>query len=134
MKYNWPAVVKELRTIVLENVKMKRNDGSIDLVATEHFNLEMRETDTFHPWNSDGELSQALDKISEPACKDDMYCVEDALDNIFEEMGMAIREHYSNHWNFAPGTHLPEDIRMPDCWDGIVPGEFITRVIEAAKK
>ena len=145
MKYNWPAVVKEFRAIVLENVKLYavHGDPKVDPGLMEYFRMEMQQTDTFHPWDNDGQLSRALEKMptscnyrsckSYWARKDGKESIGDALYEVLSEIGDSITYHFEDKWNFAPGFKLPEDVVMPD-WDRIITDKIVNRIIKAAKK
>jgi hypothetical protein len=137
MKFNWPAVVEEFRKIVQEGVSFSKQD------ETDGFHFELRQTDRFHPFDSDGELDRALQKMPKRcdyrslksywAWKNGKYAIEEALDEMLYEVEDAIRDHYSNSWNFAPGFRLPKEINF--AWEGRgATPRMVNRIIKAEKR
>jgi hypothetical protein len=145
MKNNWPAVVKEFRSIVLANVKLygAQNPKQVSKGFTEYFKIQLNQTDTFHPFDTDGELSRALDNMPERcnyrscdsyhAWKDGRCDIADALYAMLTEASELIEYHFSDKWNFAPGAPLPARIDMPRDWTDYAESS-VSRIIKAAKK
>ncbi len=147
MKYNWPAVVKEYRKILVENVKFFDVDeetglGTINKDFTGYFSIQVHQTDTFHPFNSDGELSRALDRMpvrcnyrsikSYWEFKDGKDNIANAIYEMLSEAEDTINDHFADSWNFPPGYAAPDEIEFPD-WDRLVTDRLIARLIRAAK-
>jgi hypothetical protein len=127
---NWPAVAEVLRKSMLENTKIifekyKNDDNDplsqIFISAEEHdFSFVMFQTDTFHPFATDGDLQRSLERmpIRREYRKLKPYWEyknrkESVIDSIFqclEEMKENIEEWYSNSMNHAPGYIRPQDI------------------------
>jgi hypothetical protein len=145
MKNNWPAVVKEFRSIVLANVKLygehtpaKPSEGFMG-----YFKIQLKETDTFHPFDTDGELSRALDRMPERcnyrscesyhAWKDGRCDIADALYAMLTEASELIEDHFGNAWNFPPVYKPPLRIDMPRDWTDYAESS-VSRIIKAAKK
>jgi hypothetical protein len=118
MKYSWPAVVNELRNIMLKNTSFKCATKQQEKDMQDYFRIMMFETDTFHPWNSDGMLSRALDKLPQRCdyrhvenywkWKEGRLEVEEALECVFQEMEDTITEWFGNWMNHPPGYVAPE--------------------------
>lgn len=137
MKFNWPKVIEEFRAIVEEGVSFTTStNGSA-------FRFELRETDRFHPFDSDDTLDRALQGMpvrcdyrsikSYWAWKDGKIIIQEALDEMLYEVEESIRDYYSNSWNFAPGTELPKKIEIS--WEGSGATEkMVNRIIRAAKR
>jgi hypothetical protein len=144
MKYNWPAVVTEFRKIMSSQVKLysQRDDKNISEDFMEYFNTQLFETDTFHPFDTDGELSRAMDRMparcdyrsikSYWAFKDGKENIADALYSMMFEVSDLVEDHFSNVWNFAPGVKLPERIVMPKDWSDIA-DKSVARILKAAR-
>ena len=144
MKYNWPAVVTEFRKIMLANVNLYStlDTKKVSEGYTEYFKIQLFETDTFHPFDTDGELSRALDMIpnrcnyrsleSYHAWKDGRIDIADALYSMMTEVSELVEDHFSNAWNFAPGVKLPERIVMPTGWTDIADSS-VSRILKAAR-
>jgi hypothetical protein len=137
IKYSWPRAVSELRKIVIENVKF-----ALPAEAA-NFKLEMLQTDTFHPFDSDAEhlLSRALGNYPAScnyrSCesywlnKDSKQELAEALRVWFEETNSRMDEYYGDAWNFAPGYTKPTYVCSD--WDTIA-DKVTARVLRAAKK
>ena len=138
MKVNWPAVVLELRNIMIESVSFVDEDQAHADDLKGYFRITMFQTDNFHPWNSDGELDRALSHMparcdyrslkSYWATKNARYRVEDTLDEVLYEMEENIRDHFSDAWNFPPGYRAPDEIEFAS-----IPNSAVARIIRAAK-
>ena len=82
------------------------------------------QTNTFHPWNSDGELGRALDRMPERcnyrsikpywANKEGRRAVGDACSEILTEMEDKIPDWFDDRWNHTPGYVKPLDITFDD--------------------
>lgn len=146
MEYNWPAVMKEFNKIVGENVLIFKDakDKKPDPAWTADFRIQLFRCDSFHPYDSDNELSRALSRM--PAGRRnyrscDAYWEyaerkDDVLDAVYimlEEAGDRIRAHYQEEWNFPPEIELPPKVVAPD--DGTVLNErtLISRILRAAR-
>jgi len=122
MKYSWGKVYYELKKILVENVSFVGRDASHTADLARSFAFEVRETDRFHPYNSDGELSRALDRMPDRcnyrniksywAFKNGKEYVADGLYAVLEEMEELVRDHYKDSWNFAPGYVKPVEIKF----------------------
>jgi hypothetical protein len=145
MKTNWPAVVKEYRKILVENVKFFKvidDFGTIDKSFTEYFRMTVHQTDNFHPWNSDGELSRALARMpircnyrsikSYWAFKNGKENIANAIYEMLTEAEDIINDHFSDSWNFPPGYVAPDEIEFPD-WGYLITDRMVARLIRAAK-
>ncbi len=138
MKTNWPSVVTELRKIMAASVTFEDPDPEVVRDLAGYFRLTMFQTDNFHPWNSDGELSRALERMPDRCnyrsiksywdFKNGRYRVEDALDEVLCEMEDTIRDHFEDSWNFAPGYKKPDEIVFAE-----IPNSAVARIIRAAK-
>ena len=127
MQYNWPKVVDLLRQFAQNRTKIlgKGPEDTLDFMG--HLRLQMQHTDTFHPWNSDGELSRALDRMPKRcdyrsiksywAWKDGKERLADACYEVLCEMEETIEAHYMDSWNFAPGYHKPLAIEFTNSAD-----------------
>ena len=145
MKTNWPAVVKEYRKILVENVKFFKvidDFGTIDKSFTEYFRMTVHQTDNFHPWNSDGELSRALARMpircnyrsikSYWAFKNGKENIANAIYEMLSEAEDIINDHFGDSWNFPPGYVAPDEIEFPD-WGYLITDRMVARLIRAAK-
>lgn len=137
MKANWSAVIDEFRAIVKEGVSFVGPEHAVQ------FRCELRETDRFHPWNSDDMLDRALSRMPKRcdyrslksywAWKDGRLDIQEALDEMLYEVEDTIRDYYSEPWNFAPGYVLPREVRFS--WEGSGATErMVARILRAAKK
>jgi hypothetical protein len=123
MQYNWPKVVELLRQFAQNRTKILGNGPEQTLDYMGHLRLQMQHTDTFHPWNSDGELSRAFDKMPKRcnyrsikpywAYKDGKERLADACYEVLCEMEELILEWFGDSWNHAPGYRAPKEIDFP---------------------
>lgn len=146
MRFNWSAVINEFRKILCENVTIVGVNDTHSKDLNGYFKMTVRETDRFHPWNSDGELSHALDKMPKRcdyrsiksywAWKNGRTTVEDALFEMLQECMDNIREHFEDSWNFSPGYRKPVEIKFS--WDECdmqnLSGRSFARIIRAAQR
>lgn len=147
MRTNWPAVVTEFRKVLVENIKFfdvdeETNFGSINKDLTEYFRMSVFDTDNFHPWNSDGELSRALERMpircnyrsikSYWAFKDGKDEIANAIYEMLTEVEDTVNDYFSDRWNFPPGYTPPDEIEFAD-WDKVVNDRLVARIIRAAK-
>lgn len=144
-KYNWAKAVGEFRKILIENVKLVGNNDAHTADLAGYFRMMVKETDTFHPWNSDGELSRALDKLPKRCdyrslriyneWKSARLDVEDAIYEMLEECSDQIRDHFADAWNFPPGYVKPKEIKIK--WDNCdisnVAGKSFPRIVRVAR-
>lgn len=117
MKYNWSKVVDAFRDIVLANVSFEADTPAQKADFMGYMKEMVKETDTFHPFDSDHELSRALFMVpqrvdyrsvkSYRAWKRSREQVLDALFEMLCEVEDKIRDHFSDEWNFAPGMFRP---------------------------
>ena len=141
MKYNWPKVVEAFRAEIVKHVVFKDKNGKVDQGWMEEFAYIMRATDTFHPWDSDGELSRALERMPQRcdyrsiksywAFKRGKEAILDALYSMCQDVGDIIHDRYDTAWNFAPGIKLPAAIEMPG-WEKEVE-TMLPKILRAAK-
>lgn len=146
MKYSWSQVVDEFRKILCENVTFVGVDASHSKDLNGYFAMTVRETDRFHPFNSDGELSRALDRMPKRcdyrsiksywAWKNGRYAVEDALFEMLLECMDDIRDHFEDSWNFSPGYRKPVEIKFGwnECDSQDLSGRSFARIIRAAQR
>jgi hypothetical protein len=142
MKYSWSAVVNELRNAVLKNVSFKCETKAQEKDMTEYFRIMMVETDTFHPWNTDGLLSRELSKLPQRcnyrsifsywAWKNGRYKVEAILGDVFGEMEDNIFEWFGNPWNHPPGYKAPEVPMKRGCDE--LAEKYTGKIISAGRK
>jgi hypothetical protein len=98
--FDWPHVIKTLRTFVVERVKT-------DPETLEYIKLQMFETDTFHDYASMDDLhSRLTDSLDER--------IWDALYEAIHLLGEQIKEHFEDPWNFAPDYVKPKKLEVPD--------------------
>ena len=146
MKYNWPAAIKELKQIVLEHTVIHAHKDQNPKAWAEHLRHVMFDTDQFHPYGSDDELSRALNRMPDGRCnyssvesywlfKYGREGIADALYLLIVDMGSAIEEYYTDKWNFAPGTGLPDHIERIDyiTAEKLNYSKLTTRILKAAK-
>ena len=118
MKYNWPEVVDAFKEEMLKNLVLSGHNDRYLRELREYVEIEMMETDCFHPFDSDGELSIALKKMPNYCnyrnidsywnWKDGRMLVEDALTEVYFEMEDKIRGWLGNRWNHPPGYYIPK--------------------------
>jgi hypothetical protein len=112
----------------------------------EHLRFTMVETDQFHPYGCDGELSRALNRMPDGRCnyrsvesywafkfgRDDL---EEALYSLISDMGVAIEEYYAEPWNFQPGIGLPDRVVTTnyDAAEKLNYKKLVSRILKAAK-
>ncbi len=147
MKYNWPKINEAFRAEVVKHVEFYSedpNDSDLQVVDKDwkdHFAYYMRSTDTFHPFNSDGDLCRALERMP-TRCnyrsiksywdfKEGKERILDALFDMCQEVDDLIRDYYSDRWNFEPGLKLPCEIETT-IWDNVVP-MMMPKIMKAAK-
>jgi hypothetical protein len=98
--FDWPHVIKTLRTFVASRVKADN-----DTLA--YIKMQMLETDTFHDYSSMDTLYNRLtDSVDER--------VWDALYEAIDQMGQQIIDHFADAWNFGPGYVKPKKLVVPD--------------------
>jgi len=146
MKYSWSQVVDEFRTILIQNVSFVGQTELHTKTLNGYFAMTVRETDIFHPFNSDGELSRALDRMPKRcdyrsiksywAWKNGRMVVEDALFEMLQECMDDIRDHFMNGWNFPPGYRKPVEIKFgwDECDSQDLSGRSFARIVRAAQK
>lgn len=144
MKYNWSKVVDELRQIVIKNTVFKGANENRTKELHAYFKLMMLETDTFHPYNSDGNLSRELDRMPDRCnyrsvesyweWKDSREDVMVALMEVYDEINDLIEEHFADPWNFPPGYTPPVSITFRKDNETELPDETIARILRAARK
>jgi len=147
MKYNWPAAIKELKKVVLEHTTIfVGRETKPSRAWMEHLRFTMVETDQFHPYGCDGELSRALNRMPEGRCnyrsvesywafkfgRDDL---EEALYSLISEMGCAIEEYYAEPHNFPPGASMPDRVvtTTEDVANKLSYARLVSRILKAAK-
>lgn len=146
MKYSWSQVIDEFRTILIQNVSFVGQTETHTKDLNGYFAMMIRETGRFHPFNSDGELSRALDRMPKRcdyrsiksywAWKNGRMIVEDALYEMLLECMGDIQEHFMDTWNFHPGYRKPLEIRFgwDDCDSQNLVGRSFARIIRAAQR
>lgn len=85
----WKDKVRLMRETLKETVKFS------DAQFKEYFEFQLDETDTFHPFNTDGALTQM-----EQHDLFEMFCDVEEI----------IRDHFNDAWNFPPGYVKPKTI------------------------
>jgi hypothetical protein len=124
VQYSWPKVVDHIRSFTQNRVHFLGATPQETLGFAAYFKEMLHQTDTFHPWNSDGELSRALDKMPKScnyrsiksywANKEGRWTVEDACAEILTEMEDTIQDWFNNSWNHPPGYAKPLEITFDD--------------------
>lgn len=140
MKYNWAAVVQELRKVAVENITFP------DRATKDYFHMMMFQTDTFHPFWTAGEeeLSIALGRMPSGRCnyrscdsywlwKDGKRDMADALFQWFWDVEDIVAEHFADKWNFPDDEQMSFKINFPD-WDALTNPRLVARVLKAARK
>lgn len=121
IKFDWTKVYNIFKEEVIKSVSF----GKQDSIYAPHFRFEMRETDTFWPFGTDGNLSRALrhtlvskvnyySRLSVRAQKDAIDEIKIAILDMYDEMHENIVEYYSNPWNFPPGYIHPKEMLFDD--------------------
>lgn len=104
----WKDKVRLMRETLKATVKFS------DAQFKEYFEFELDETDTFHPFDTDGALT-----LMEPHDLFEMFCDVEEI----------IRDHFNDAANFPPGYVKPDSIDFE-------PGEaldiFLKRALEFA--
>ena len=130
MKYSWPAFINEYWEVFRANIRVLGEDPTIISVVEKELDYLIKNTDRFHPFESDRGASSALEKI--PSYCDYRSCgrmwayreqrmkFEDALYDMFEESFGYIEDFYSNIWNFAPGTVIEHSFELKKSWDEVL--------------
>lgn len=90
----WKDKVGLMRQTLKETVKFTGDSGP---ALKLYFDFELDETDTFHPFDTDGALT-----LMEEEDLFEMFC---DVENI-------IRGHFDDAWNFPPGYVKPEGIEF----------------------
>lgn len=86
----WKNKVRLMQIATYRNTKFLDDEGH-----REYFLDALQATDTFHPFDTD----YAMESMD-----------EDALYNMFCDIGGIIQEHFSDPWNHAPGYVPPAGI------------------------
>jgi hypothetical protein len=148
MAYNWPAVVDAFNKIACDNVLIE-SSGERQRDFYDYTKLMFRQTGTFHPWDTDGELSRALGLLPEGRCnyrnvesywqfKREREHAEgeifDSLCYLFEEIGERLSSHFANPWNFAPGTPLPTKVKGKVEWAELASEGAVKKIIRASRR
>lgn len=122
MNYDWSKVSKLLRTTLLNSLR-------VDPAVEPDFRASLFETDQFHPFESDGDLSRALAQ-PDSANTDDL--ILDAVHECLHEMARLVDAYYNDTWNFPPGYKRP---KTAAAWkDGKEPEDVCEAVLEEIKK
>jgi len=119
MKYNWSHVRKVLHDTAIASMKT-------DNETRECARYLAIETDDFHPFDTDGDLQDALDRIKTE--ETDVHKIVRALENVdesveicVEEICDKIKEYFSNSWNHGPGYKPPViTFDYPPCGSKII--------------
>ena len=137
MKYKWSNIVDEFKTLLWANLRFDNEE------VKARVKYLLLQTDVFHPWETDGELSRALDKLPsycnyrsiEPywAFKYGRDEVLDGLYAMFEESFDRMVEYMDTKWNFAPGDHDKVEIQLHSDW-AIYTDKCFAKIRKAAKK
>jgi len=135
---NWSAVVKELRRIVVKHTQFEMQEHA------HAFSDVMFTTDTFHPFDCEGERLMERVLRGMPVRCDYRNCEslatwkdfkEQLIDAVYiwcVETEYLITDHYNDSWNFAPGYVRPASIKHDDwLW---VANKVFARVHRAALK
>lgn len=142
MKYNWPNVVKMFRKLLIDNVQIVGRNDVETRAFMEHFRLEMIHTDTFHPYETDGNLSSALKNMpnycnyrSCEALREFKQRKEHVLDAVYmmlQEVDDLITDHFYDNWNHPPGYVAPQKVLHPS-WD-VFTEQIGGKILSAARK
>jgi len=142
MKYNWPAVMKELKKILIENVKIfhREYDKNPSEAWINHLKAELSHTDRFHPVDCEQYLCKMLNRIPDRCNYRSVKSYWDykhakssffqEADNCLREMQEYVQDYYSTMWNFAPGTKVPEKIYISEFFSD----RTLARILRAAKQ
>lgn len=87
----WKDKVRLMREALKATVKFS------DTQFKDYFEFQLDETDTFHPFDTDGALTHME--------------VEDLFE-MFCDVENIIREHFNDVWNFPPGYVKPTNIEF----------------------
>lgn len=148
MTFNWSAVVDAFNKIALDNVVFEApKDRQRDL--HDYTKLAFQQAGTFHPWDTDGELSRALGLWPEGKCnyrnvesywqfkREKEHAENEVFDSlcyVFEEIGERLSSHFANPWNFAPGTHLPTKVTGKVSWAELGTASAVRKILKASRK
>ena len=142
MKYNWPAIVDMLNTLMIDNTKILGATPAATIDLMQYYKLTMRATDTFHPFESEHTLSTALANMPNycnyrnyralASYKDRKEALLNALFDVLAEMEEITQNWFDDNWNHAPGYVKPLDIEFSS-WYKVVDKSF-AKLIKAAKK
>lgn len=122
MQYSWPKALDIVKQFAQNRTKILGAYPAETIDYMRYFANHLHNTDTFHPWDSDGELSRALDKMPKRcdyrsiksywAWKNGMMKVEDACFEILEEMEGITKDWFDDRWNHPPGYVKPLSIEF----------------------
>ena len=87
----WKDKVRLMREALKATVKFS------DTQFKDYFEFQLDETDTFHPFDTDGALT---------------HMEEEDLFEMFCDVENIIREHFNDPWNFPPGYVKPTSIEF----------------------
>ena len=107
MNFDYSKSLRTMKDLFLQNVVFGKPEFE------NHLRMLFRETDQFHPFNSDGEFSKALTEMPKycnyrnPTAlmnyRDLRFMFEDSILSCLDEMVDLVNEYYENAYNFAPG-------------------------------
>lgn len=141
MKVDWAAAVAMFKEAFAANIDIHGVVPEHTRDLMDYFKLTNQGTDTFHPFDEDGELHNALvyseaDPSKWEEWKSGRKKVRDSLALVFVEMELNLRDHFQEPANFPPGYHAPRWIAARTPWDKyaeVFSWVFITRLTNPTK-
>lgn len=115
----WPTVYKRFKAAALKHIQVIGADPTDDV----GFRDTMQGTDKFWPFDSDGQLQDAIKDYAKDLAEhpdevgdDNMQFqfIADEVYNCLEEMMGKVQDHYGNRWDHAPGYVPPTKIQWVD--------------------
>lgn len=115
----WPTVYRRFKAAALKHIRVVGAEPTDDV----GFSDTMQGTDKFWPFDSDGQLENAIkDYAKELTAHPDevgddnpqFQFIADEVYNCLEEMMGKVQDHYGNRWNHAPGYVPPKKIEWID--------------------
>lgn len=115
----WPTVYKRFKAAALKHIRVVGAEPTDDV----GFSDTMQGTDKFWPFDSDGQLQDAIKDYAKNLAEhpdevgDDnpqFQFIADEVYNCLEEMMGKVQDHYGSRWNHAPGYVPPKKIEWID--------------------
>ncbi len=114
MNFNYSKSLRVMKDLFLQNVVFSKPEFE------NHLRMLLRETDQFHPFNSDGEFGKALEKMPKYCnyrnytalidYRNLRFIFEDSILSCLDEMIDLVNEYYENAYNFVSGEFKPVTI------------------------